>query len=106
MVAMVSRVCVNTCLLFLLPTAEEAAEVPGSLDFRTRLLSDRIRRLSYEDVPSSLDFELVLDVLELFTAGECDGAWCGMLQLERTIRWIDTRLSWLETRAGLSVVEF
>ena len=27
----------------------------------------------------------------------------GLLQAERTIRWIDSRLSWLETRAGLLV---
>ena len=62
--------------------------------------SDRMRRLSHEDVASSLDFESVLDVFEPFTAGMCEDEWCGEMQPERTIRWVDIRLSWFETRAG------
>ena len=66
--------------------------------------SDRTRSLSHDDLGSSLDSELVFDVVDPFTAGVCDGEWCGLLHAERTIRWMDTRLSWLEMRASLSVL--
>ena len=66
--------------------------------------SDRMRRLSHEDLASSLYFELVLNVLEPFTAVVCEGEWCDLREAERTIRWADTRLSFLETRAGLSAL--
>ena len=63
-----------------------------------------MRRLSQEDVGSSLDFELFFDFFDPFTAGVCEGEWCDLMQAERTIWWVDTRLSWLETRAGLSAL--
>ena len=40
-----------------------------------------------------LIFKLAFDVLEPFTAGMCDGEWCGLLQGERMDRWTDICLS-------------
>ena len=57
--------------------------------------------ISHEDVASSLEFESVLQAL---LGRVCEGEWCGLMQAERTIRWVDTRLSWLETRAGRSAL--
>ena len=102
--AVVSRVSVNTCLLILSPTAGGAASLPGSLDDRASVLWNRMRILASVCDAGSPEDDMVWDVYERLEARKSDGKWSGLLQAERTIRWIDNRLSWLEARAGLSVL--
>ena len=51
-----------------------------------------MRKLSNEHVAPSLAFELVVDVLEPFTAGVCEGEWCDWRQAELTVRLVDISL--------------